>query len=187
MEKIDLIIQELQTELQFLQAELNEALNGIDVPDYVLAHRLQSIIRRANIEIERLEKLRSVRPAPKDFQSYFSRLLTDDTCSVLELWTQIKYKDDVTIRLLEIRKLKNSSISCMLRLLEPLDLHSVKWMAVQLQRLGWKALRGERTFYYKANMRSPDEFDAFCQVMGATLLEPLGSLWELGQQYYRYR
>ncbi|GGB20041.1 hypothetical protein [Puia dinghuensis] len=190
MDKLEFIIREKQAELKGLQAELNEALTGIESPDYETAGRIQPLIYGVMAEIERLERLLLVRPTPRDFQFYLSSLLTDDTCTVLELWTQIKdYWSDVTIRLLEIRKLKTShGISCTLRLIEPADRHlNAEWTTCALQHIGWKASQGGRAFYYKTRLRSPDHFDAFCQMMSVTLLESLASLWRHGQQYFRYR
>ncbi len=189
MDKLELIIRDKQIELRDLQADLNEALTGVESLDFKTAARLEPLIAAITDEIERLEKLRLVRPASIGFQSYFSRLLTDDSCSVMELWTHFKnYRTDVTIRLLEIRKLKGRNISCKLRLIEPADSHLyLAWTTSELQHIGWRTLGSSRSFYYKTMMRSPDQFDAFCQMLSVTLLEPLGSLWKYGQQYYRYR
>jgi hypothetical protein len=126
----------------------------------------------------------------QDFRSNLSRLLTDDTLTVLELWTGIQdYWNDVTIRLLEIRKLKNNrGISCTLRLTEPADTHlHGEWTTAALELIGWTVPRGGRIFYYRTWLRSPDQFDAFCQFMSVTALEALPSLWGQGQQYYRFR
>jgi hypothetical protein len=194
LDKLDLIIREKQAELQSLQAELHEALTGvklpgIELPDYETAGRLQPVLYGLMTEIERLEKLRIVQPATQDFQTYLSRLLTDDTVSTLELWTQIRdYWSDTTIRLLEIRKGKTGHrISCMLRLGEPTEPHLYSEHTAKLQHIGWKAGRGKRTFYFKTRLRSPDTFDAFCQIMSVTMLEALSSLWQLGQQYYCFK
>lgn len=173
-----------------MQAELNEALMGIESPDYETAARLQPVVYGLMGEIKRLEKLRLVQPVTQDFQTYLSRLLTHDTVTTLELWTGIRdYWSDTTIRLLEIRKGKTGHlISCTLRLREPTDSHLYsEHTSAGLQHIGWKAGRGKRTFYFKTRLRSPDAFDAFCQMMSVTMLEALASLWQHGQQYYRFK
>jgi hypothetical protein len=110
--------------------------------------------------------------------------------TTLELWTQIRdYWSDATTRLLEIRKGKNGHrISCMLRLGETTDPHlHDEYTSADLQHIGWKPGRGKRTFYFKTRLRSPDAFDAFCQMMSVTMLEALASLWKHGEQYYRFK
>jgi hypothetical protein len=190
LDKLELIIQEKRAELRGLQGELNEALTGPESPDYERAWRLQPLIYGAEAEIRRLEKLRCVRPVTQDFQSYLSRLVTDHSVTTLELWTHIQdYNNDVTARVLEIRKGKTGRrISCMLLLEEPARAHlHDRYTIAELQRIGWKAGRRGKTFYYKTTLRSPDEFDNFCQFMSVTLLEPLFGLWRHGQQYYRFQ
>lgn len=190
MDKLDLIIREKHAELQGLQAELNEALTGIESPDYETAGRLQQVIDGLMAEIGRLKKLRMVQPATQDFPTWLSRLLTDDTVTTLELWTRIKdYESDTSTRMLEIRKGKTGHrISCTLRLTEPTDAHLHRdYTVADLQHIGWKAGRGTRTFYFKTRLRSPDAFDAFCQMMSVTMLEALASLWGHGEQYYRFK
>jgi hypothetical protein len=190
LDKLNLIIRDKQAELKGLQEELNEALTGIESSDYETAARIFPLIHGVTREIERLEKLSGVLNTPQDFPFYLSRLLTDHTLAILELWTGIQdYWNDVTIRLLEIRKLKNNrGISCTLRLTEPADTHlHVEWTTAALQHIGWTARRGERTFYYRTRLRSPDQFDAFCQFMSVTALEALPSLLRHGPQYYRFR
>jgi len=190
LDKLELIIKEKKAELRGLQAELDEALTGIESPDYERAWRLQPLIYGAEAEIDRLENLRSVRPTGQDFQSYLSRLMTDDSVTTLELWTHIQdYQNDVTVRVLKIRKGKTGRrISCILRFEEPTQAHLYGDHTTDaLQHISWKAGRGGRTFYYKTRLRSPDEFDSFCQLMSVTLLEALFSLWKHGQQYFRYR
>jgi hypothetical protein len=189
MDKLELVIHEKQLELQGLQAELEEALTGPESPDYETAVRIQPLIWELRSEIERLMILRQVKPAPKDFPFHLSSLLTDDTRKGLECCIQIKdYWTDSTFSLLEICKLKDRSISCTLRLTEEAyrQLHK-EWTHAQLFHIGWKALRGDKTFYYKARMRSPDEFDRFCQLISVTLLEPLAALFGHGRQYYQLR
>jgi hypothetical protein len=190
LDKLELIIREKQAELHGLQAELNDALTGIESPDYERAWRLQPLIYGAEAEIDRLENLRCVRTVALDFKSYLSRLVTDDRISTLELWTHIQdYWSDVTVRVLEIKKGKTGRrISCMLRLEEPARKHlNDEYTTAELQHIGWKPARGGKTFYYRTRLRSPDAFDSFCQFMGVTLLKALLSLWRHGQQYYRFR
>ena len=190
MDKLELLIKEKQAELQGLEAELREALTGIESPDYETAGRLQPIIYSVMAEIRQLEMLRKVPPAPDDFQVHLSRFITNDTLTVLELWTEIRdYWADVSIRVVEIRKLKSSrEISCTIQLLEPSEVHlHAEYTATELKHLGWKAIRGEKTFYRKTKLRSPDQFEAFCQIMSVTFLEPLKPLWRHGQQYYRIK
>ena len=173
-----------------MQSELNEALTGPESPDYERAWRLQPLIYGVEAEIGRLENLRSVRPVEQDFQSYLSRLLTDNTLSTLELWTHIQdHWNDVTVRLLEVRKRKTGRhISCMLRFEEPAQAHLYdEYTTAELQHIGWKSARGGKTFYYKTRLQNPDAFDRFCQFMSVTLLEALVNLWKLGQQYYRFQ
>jgi hypothetical protein len=140
-------------------------------------------------EIDRLENLRFVQPVALDFQSYLSRLVTDDSLTTLELWTHIQdYENDVTVRVLQIRKGKTGRrISCMLRFEEAAQAHLYRERTTaELQHIGWKAARGGKIFYYKTRLRSPDAFDSFCQFMSVTFLEALFSLWRHGQQYYRF-
>ena len=76
----------------------------------------------------------------------------------------------------------------MLRLEEPMDSHLYgEDTTAELLHIGWKAGRGKRTFYFKTRLRSPDAFDAFCQMMSVTMLEALDGLWQHGQQYYRFK
>ena len=141
-------------------------------------------------KIKRLENLRSVRPIAQDFQSYLLRLVTDDRLTALELWTNIQdYDIDVTVRVLEIKKGKaGRRISCKLRFEEPAQAHLYeKYTSAELRHIGWEAGKGGKTFYYKTRLRSPDEFDSFCQLIGVTLLEALRSLWRYGQQHYRFQ
>jgi hypothetical protein len=173
-----------------LQAELNEALTGIESPDDETAGRLHLVIHGLAAEIGRLEKLRKVRPAAQDFQAFLSRLLTDDMVTTLELWTGIRdYWSDVTVRLVEIRKEKTGRrISCTLRLEEPTRLHLyTEYTTAELEHIGWKAGRGGKIFYYKTKLKTPDAFEAFCHLMSVTMLEAMASLWGRGQQYYRFK
>jgi hypothetical protein len=190
LDKLELIIREKQAELLGLQAELNEALTGVESPDYKRAGRLQPLVYRMEGEITRLENFRTVRPVKHDFQSYLSRLVTDDSVTTLELWTHIQdHHNDVTTRVLEIRKGKTGRrISCTLRFEEAAQVHlHERYTIAELQHIGWTAGRRGKTFYYKTRLRSPDEFDRFCQFLSLTLLEPLFSLWRHGQQYYRFQ
>src|ERR1700683_864899 len=54
LDKLELIIREKQAELRSLQAELNDALTGIESPDYERASRLQPLIYGVEVEIKRL-------------------------------------------------------------------------------------------------------------------------------------
>jgi hypothetical protein len=190
LDKLELIIREKHAELQGLQVELNEALTGVESPDYERAFRLQPLIYGMEAEIKRLENLRGVQPVTQDFHNYLSRLVTDDSVTTLELWTHIQdYENDVTARLLEIRKGKTGRrISCMLQFEKPAQARLLDdYTTAKLQHIGWKAGRGGKTFYYKTRLRSPDEFDWFCQFLGVTMLEALVSLFRHGQQHYRFQ
>lgn len=189
LDKLELIIREKQAELQGLQAELNEALTGIESPDYETAGRIQPLLYGVRAEIERLEKLRRVPNTSEDFPSHLSRFLTDDAVTTLELWTQIKdHWNDSTFRLLEIRKGKSRGITCTLRLTDPANQHlHGDYTTAELQRIGWKAGRGGKTFWFKTRIKSPDQLDAFCQMMSVAMLEALAGLWGHGQQQYQFK
>jgi hypothetical protein len=190
LDKLELIIQEKRAELRGLRGELNEALTGPESPDYERAWRLQPLIYGAEAEIDRLESLRRVRPVAQDFQSYLSRLVTDESVTKLELWTHIQYyQRDNTVRVLEIRKAKTGRrITCVLRIEEPAEVHLYyEHTTAVLRHIGWTVGRRGKTFYYKTRLKSPDAFDSFCQFMSASLLEGLGSLWRYGRQYYRFQ
>jgi len=190
MNKIDLIIRDRQAELLALQADLSDALTGIDSPDYRRAARIQPLIYGVQDEIKRLEKLRQVISPSHDFSTHLSRLLTDDSITTLELWVGIKnYWNDVTVRILEIGKGKSGyRVTCTLRLAVPLQTHLYAPHTTQeLQHIGWTASRGGKTFWLKMQVKNPEQFDAFAQRMAVTLLEALGSLWTHGQQFFRYR
>ena len=190
MDKLNLIIADRRAELQALQAELTEALTGIESPDYEWAARVQPLIYGVRAEIKRLEKLCLVAQPSLDFSSHLSRLLTDDTVTMLELWVGIKdHWNDVTVRLLEIRKWKAGyHVTCTLWLTKPLETHLfVEYTAADLQHLGWTAGRGGKTFWFKARIKNPDQFDSFNQRMAVTMLEALASLWAHGHQYYRFK
>jgi hypothetical protein len=187
LNKLDLIIQEKQAELRGLQAELQEALIGIELPDYEVAARIQPLIYGVQKEISWLEKLRDVSAPPAGFATHLSRLLTDDSLTTLELWTQIKdYWHDSTFPLLTIRKPKaNYYPSCTIRLTEAAEGHLFgEHTVAELRHLGWNPARGDKIFYYKARVKNPDQFDAFCQKISVTLLEVLPSLFGLGRQYF---
>lgn len=190
MNKLELLIEEKQAEWRVLNEQLDDALTGIESPDYERAGRIQPLIYAVRTEIERLLKLREVTDTVEDFSTRLSRLLTDDGVTCLEVWTQIKdYWNDVTVRLLEIRKAKAGyAVSCTLRLTEPLQMHlHADYTAEQLQHLGWTAGRGGKSFWYKAKIKNPDQFDIFHRHIAVTVLEALGSLWGHGQQYFRFR
>jgi len=190
LNKLDLIIPEKQAELRALQADLTDALTGIDSPDFRRAAMIQPLVNDVQAEIVRLQKLREVAEPPQDFSAYLSRLLTDDDVTKMELWVTIKnHGNEVTVRLLEIRKWKTGyQVTCALRFPAPLQnylyaLHTNK----ELEHIGWTAGRGGKTFRLKAQVKNLDQFDAFTQKMAVTMLEALGSLWRRGQQIFRYR
>jgi len=190
LDKLTLLIRDKQAELQALQAELTEALTGIESPDYEWAARIQPLIYGLEAEIDRLYQFREVADPPQNFATVLSRLLTDDTVTTLELWVTIKdYWNDVTVRLLEIRKAKSGyRITCTLRLSEPAQMHlHHDYTTAKLRHLGWTAAKGGKTCWFKAQVKSPDQFDRFNQRMAVTMLEVLRPLWGHGQQYFRYR
>lgn len=190
MDKVDLIINDRQTKLRALQAELTDALTGIESPDYEWAARIQPLIYGVQAEIKRLERLRLTAQPSKDFCAHISRLLTDNTVTTLELWVGIRdHWNDVTVCLLEIRKWKSGYfVTCTLRLAEPLRGHLYgEYTTAELQHLGWTAGRGGRKFWFKTRIKSPDQFDSFNQRIAVTMLEALASLWAHGQQYYRFK
>lgn len=189
LDKLDLLLREKQAELQTLLGEMTEALTGIESPDYEWAARVQPLIYGVRAEIERLEKLRRVYQPADDFSTHLSRLLTDNTVTTLELWTHIKdHWNDVAVRLLEIKKLRSGYVvSCTLRITAPIEgrLYGDR-TTEELQHLGWTAGRGGKTFWYKARVKNPDQFDAFCQRLAVTMLEALPGLWRHGRQYFRF-
>lgn len=190
MNKLELLIEDKQAELQALNEQLDDALTGIESPDYERAARIQPLIYAVRAEIERLLKLREVPNTAEDFSTQLSRLLTDGTVTYLEVWSQIKdHWSDMTVRLLEISKAKAGyAVSCTLRLTEPLQMHlHAEYTAELLQHLGWTAGRGGKTFWYRAKIKKPDQFDAFNRHMAVTVFEGFGSLWGHGRQYFRFR
>jgi len=76
LDKLTLLIRDKQAELQALQAELTEALTGIESPDYEWAARIQPLICGLEAEIDRLYQFREVPDPPQDFAAILSRLLT---------------------------------------------------------------------------------------------------------------
>lgn len=188
---MELLLREKQAEWQALNEQLDDALTGVfDSPDYARAARLQPLIYGVRAEIERLLRLSKVPDTTQDFSVQLSRLLTDNTVSCLELWTHLKdYWNDVTVRVLEIRKTKAGyAVSCALKLTEHLLLHLHQGYTVdQLQHLGWTVGRGGKTFWYKARIKDPDRFEAFHRHMAVTVLEALGPVWRHGQQHFRFR
>jgi hypothetical protein len=190
LDRLDLIIREKQTELDGLNAELDEALTGLESPDYETAGRILPLIYDVETDIERLEKLRSFGDIPQGFEAHLSGWLRNDNFTILELWAELgDFWVEVTTRLLEIRKLKTGRrISCTLRLMEAVRRNlDVEWAGAYLQHIGWTARPNGATFYYKTSLKSPDQFDAFCQVMSVTMLEALSCIWRNRQQFYRFR
>ena len=83
VEKLDLIIHDKQAELRALEAELAEALTGIESPDYEWAARIHPLIYAVQFEIDRLEELRLVPDPQAGFAARLSRLLTDNALTAL--------------------------------------------------------------------------------------------------------
>jgi len=109
--------------------------------------------------------------------------------TTLEVWTHIKdHWNDVTVRVLEIKKLRSGyAVTCTLRITEPLEGHLLGDITTEeLKHLGWTAGRGGKTFWYKARIKNPDQFEVFSQRMAVTMVEVLLSLWKYGGQYFRF-
>ena len=188
MEKLDLIIHDKQAELRALEAELTEALTGIESPDYEWAARIHPLIYAVQFEIDRLEELRLVPDPQAGFAARLSRLLTDNALTKLELWTEIKDWNYLTVMVLEIRKGKSGGrLTCTLLLPEALQLHlDSEYTVERLRHLGWTIGHGGKRCWYKAQVKSPDQFEAFTQQMAVTMFEPLSNLWKQGPQHFRY-
>jgi hypothetical protein len=152
VDKLDLIIQDKQAELRALQAEMAEALTGIESPDYQWAARVQPLIHSTQFEINRLERLRLIPDPRSDFAAQLSQLLTSNTITKLELWTEIKDWNYMTVKVLEIRKGKSGHrLTCTLFLPEPLQPHLLGEHTIQeLRHLGWTAGHGGKRGWYKA-------------------------------------
>ena len=56
VEKLDLIIHDKQAELRALEAELTEALTGIESPDYEWAARIHPLIYAVQFEIDTINQ-----------------------------------------------------------------------------------------------------------------------------------
>ena len=187
LDKLHLVKKDKQSELKDLEQELEDALTGIESPDFERAARIQPLIYGLQFELERLERLATVLPPTQDFQAHISQLLTGMYTS-LELWLELPdHYGDVTVRLLEIRKLKTRHLlSCRLQIVKPIDRHIYEEGTVALlQHIGWKATRGGKTFRMKVLLRSPVAMDDLCQRMSVTMLEGFGQLWQDRRQYYR--
>ena len=188
VDKLSLIIHDKQAELQALQAELTEALTGIESPDYEWAARVQPLIYALQLEIDRLEELRRIPDPRTDFAGRLSRLLTDSTVTKLELWTEINDWNYLSVKVLEIHKERSGHrLRCVLLLPEALQPHlHGEYTILNLRHLGWTAGHGGKRCWYKTQVKSPDQFDAFTQHMAVTMFEPLSGLWKRGPQHFRY-
>jgi hypothetical protein len=196
VDKLSLIVRDKQAELQALQAEMTEALTGIESPDYEWAARIEPLIHGLQREIDRLEDLRLIPDPQTDFAARLSRLLTDYTVTTLELWTEINDWNYMTILVLEIRKGRTpktspktspNRLTCTLLLPEPLQVHlNSEYTIEHLRHLGWTTGHGGKRCWYKVQVKTPDQFDKFTQHMAVIMLEPLSSLWKQGPQHFRY-